>query len=63
MKKPDQTPTACPICREPIVCADGKIPRHGRRMGVGIWPCEAASAGVGFRRIWAKEVSKEKKSK
>lgn len=63
MKHPDQIATACPICNVYIVCTDGKIPKHGRRMGIGIWPCEAAGAGVGFRRTWAKEASKEKRGK
>jgi len=53
----------CPLCGTPLVMRDGKAPKHGRRMGVGIMPCDMAAPGVGFSRQWAKKASKEKKSK
>lgn len=63
MKQLDEIVKACPVCSEPIALKDGKIPNHGRRIGVGIWPCGLGTPGFGFAREWAKEVKKEGKKK
>ena len=63
MKLDAEDTVPCPLCGTPLVMRDGKAPKHGRRMGVGIMPCDMAAPGVGFSRQWAKKASKEKKSK
>jgi hypothetical protein len=48
----------CPRCQTPLVCDDGVVPRHGKRVGEGMRPCESPNA-IGFTRDWAKEKKKE----
>jgi hypothetical protein len=62
MKQDEQKAIQCPVCAETVDLTErGQIPAHGRRMGVGIIPCEAAHPGWGFSREWAKPVEKKRK--
>lgn len=63
MRQPEEDLVPCKLCGTPLVMQDGKIPKHGRRMGVGIMPCEAVAPGVGFTRQWAKKARREGKKK
>lgn len=65
MKQPDHDAVLCPLCGTPVTpLSGGAIPSHACRVGDGMRPCAAgAEPGVGFRRTWAKEASKEKKGK
>lgn len=55
MQRPPENIRTCPTCRIPIACDEQNIvPKHGRRIGVGIVPC----GGVGKEGDEIKEKKK-----